>query len=77
MKLFISTLMLVSICIGADAAAREKKVTLSRAACNQLVEHIADDDVDFKPGKTVDGRDVAAADLDDGQRIELRALIRF
>ena len=68
-------LMLASLCIGADAATHEKKVTLSRAACNQLVEHVADEDVDFNPGKTVDGRDVAPADLDDGRRIELPELI--
>jgi hypothetical protein len=48
-------------------AAHENQVTPSRAALNQLVEHIADDE----------GRDVASAVLDEGQRIELRALIRF
>ncbi len=74
-KLFISALMLMSVCVDADSAPREKKVTLNRAACNQLVEHVADDDVAFKPGKTVDGRDVAPADLDDGRRIELPELI--
>ena len=58
-----------------DAAAHEKKITLNRAACNQLVEHVPDDDVSFKPGKTVDDRDVAPADLDDGRRIELPELI--
>lgn len=67
--------MLVGLCFGADAATNEAKVTLSRAACNQLVEHVAGDDVDFKPGETVDGRDVAPADLDDGSRIELPELI--
>jgi hypothetical protein len=74
-KLFISVLMLESICIGADAATGEKKVTLSRAACNQLVQHVAEDDVAIKPVKTVDGRDVAPADLDDIRRIELPELI--
>ncbi|HVR67110.1 MAG TPA: hypothetical protein VMT98_10730 [Verrucomicrobiae bacterium] len=57
------------------AAARDQTVTLNRAACNQLVEHVADDDVDFKPGKTVDGGDVAPADLDGIRRIELPELI--
>ncbi|MFM9842874.1 MAG: hypothetical protein ACKVOI_07895 [Dongiaceae bacterium] len=58
-----------------DATARTQKVTLNRAACNQFVEHVPDEDVAFKPGKTVDGRDVAPADLDDGPRIELPELI--
>lgn len=77
MSLFISAVTAAVVgCLHTDVvAAHEKKVTLSRAACNQLVEHVADGDVDLKPGKTVDGRDVAPADLDDGQRIELPELI--
>ena len=71
-SLFISALMAAVLgCLQFDdAAAHEKKITLNRAACNQLVEHVPDDDVSFKPGKTVDDRDVAPADLDDGRRIE-------
>jgi hypothetical protein len=76
-SLFISALMAAVFgCLQADdAAAHEKKITLTRTACSQLVEQVPDDDVDFKPGKTVDGRDVAPADLDDGRRIELPDLI--
>ena len=75
-SLFISALAVAFGCLQTvAAAAREQTVTLNRAACNQLVEHVADDDVDFKPGKTVDGGDVAPADLDGIRRIELPELI--
>lgn len=66
---------IVAIAIGAIAApnafARESVVTLNSAACAQLVEHIADDDVAFTPGVTVDGREVVPADLADGPRPRL------
>jgi len=74
MKLFISvTIVAVAIAaiVTSNAAARESVITLDRAACDQLVEHVPSDDVAFTPGKTVDGRDVAPADLDDGPRPRL------
>jgi len=76
-SLFISALIAAVFgCLQAnDAAAHDKKIALNRAACNRLVEHVHDDDVDFKPGKTADARDVAPADLDDIRRIELPELI--
>lgn len=58
---------IVSIVVR-DSSARESAVTLNRAACDQLVEHVPVDDVAFTPGKTLDGRDVAPADLDDEPR---------
>jgi hypothetical protein len=36
---------------------------------------VPNEDVTYLPGKTVDGRDVAPADLDDGRRIELPNVI--
>lgn len=76
-KLFIcalGTAVLASTAVEA-ATASAKQLALSRAACQQLIEHVPDEDVVYMPGKTVDGRDVAPADLDDGRRIELPNVI--
>jgi hypothetical protein len=67
-------LLAVEVCCS-EAQARENQVTLNRQACFELVEHLPDDNVDFAPGKTADGRDVAPAVLDDGPRIQLPELI--
>jgi hypothetical protein len=66
--------IIVSIVVR-DSSARESTVTLNRAACDQLVEHAPADDVAFTPGKTMDGRDVAPADLDQGPRPQLPDVI--
>jgi hypothetical protein len=66
--------IIVSVTVH-DPSARESAVTLNRAACDHLVEHVPVDDVAFTPGKTVNGRDVAPADLDDGPRPQLPDVI--
>jgi hypothetical protein len=66
---------IVIVIASFDSSARESTVTLNRGACDQLVEHVPADDVAFTPGKTVDGRDVAPAELDDGPRPQLPDVI--
>ena len=44
-------------------------VTVTRSACRELVSHVPDDDVAYKPGVDVYGREVAPADLDGGSEI--------
>jgi hypothetical protein len=76
-KLFIGAFgAALLVCAAAEGASESgKQLALSRAACQQLIEHVPDDDVVYLPGKTVDGRDVVPADLDDGRRIELPNVI--
>jgi hypothetical protein len=57
---------------GEGAAGAEKAkptITVTRSACQQLVSHVPDDDVAYKPGVDVYGRKVAPADLDGGSPI--------
>src|SRR5262245_27413108 len=71
-RIITNAVVVFSLAIAAsDSSARESTVTLNRGACDELVEHVPADDVAFTPGKTVDGRDVASADLDDGQGQQL------
>lgn len=56
-----------------DAAASEETkkttITVTRAACEELVRHVPDDDVAYKPGVDVRGNKVAPADLNGGSNI--------
>ncbi|WP_404426887.1 hypothetical protein [Thalassospira australica] len=57
---------------AAGAAGAEKAkptITVTRSACRELVSHVPDDDVAYKPGVDVYGRKVAPADLNGGSPI--------
>ncbi|WP_246832272.1 hypothetical protein [Thalassospira sp. MCCC 1A03138] len=54
---------------GASGAEAKPTVTVTRSACQQLVSHVPDDDVAYKPGVDVYGNKVAPADLDGGSPI--------
>ncbi len=57
---------------AAPAAAHETAtVTITRADCARLVEHVPGPDVAYQPGVDVYGREVAPADLGGAPRIEL------
>ena len=57
---------------ASPAAAHETAtVTITRADCARLVEHVPGPDVAYQPGVDVYGRDVAPADLGGAPRIEL------
>jgi len=45
------------------------KIIVTRAACKELVSHVPDDDVAYKPGVDVRGNKVAPADLNGGSNI--------
>jgi hypothetical protein len=72
LRVVAATIVVITAC---ESSARESTVAVNRAACDQLVEHVPNADVAFMPGKTVDGRDVAPADLDDGPRPQLPDVI--
>ena len=60
--------------IAADDAAASKgankpTITVTRAACKELVRHVPDDDVAYTPGVDVRGNKVAPADLNGGSNI--------
>ena len=52
-------------------AAESKAVTLSKAACARLVQHVPADDVTYKPGVDARGRPVVPADLGGGPTIAI------
>ncbi len=57
---------------ASPAAAHETAtVTITRADCARLVEHVPGPDVAYQPGVDVLGREVAPADLGGAPRIEL------
>ena len=57
---------------ASPAAAHETAtVTITRADCARLVEHVPGPDVAYQPGVDVYGREVAPADLGGAPRIEL------
>ena len=72
-RAFGAALLACTAAEGATGSA--KQLALSRAACQQLIEHVPDQDATYLPGKTADGRDVVPADLDDGRRVELPNVI--
>ena len=54
---------------AASTAATTPTITVSRSACKELVRHVANDDVAYKPGVDVRGNDVVPADLNGGSNI--------
>jgi hypothetical protein len=54
---------------AASDAAKAPTITVTRAACKELVSHVPDDDVTYKPGVDVRGNKVAPADLNGGSNI--------
>ena len=57
---------------ASPAAAHETAtVTITRADCARLVEHVPGPDVAYQPGVDIYGREVAPADLGGAPRIEL------
>lgn len=54
---------------AASTEATTPTITVSRSACKELVRHVADDDVAYKPGVDVRGNDVAPAELNGGSNI--------
>jgi hypothetical protein len=68
-------IFLLAIAAGSARGARDSTITITRSACDDLVEHVPAADVAFTPGRTVDGRDVPPAHLDDGPRPQLPDII--
>jgi hypothetical protein len=65
---------LVAALLGAVAApafAEAVPVRVDRDACAQVVEHVPDADVAYKPGVDVDGKPVAPADMPGSTQLEL------
>lgn len=61
---------ILGMTVSAEAA-ESKAVTLSKAACARLVQHVPSDDVTYKPGVDARGRPVVPADLGGGPSIVL------
>ena len=54
---------------AASETPKEPTIIVTRAACKELVSHVPDDDVTYKPGVDVRGNKVAPADLNGGSNI--------
>lgn len=54
---------------AASGDATAPTITVTRSACKELVSHVPDDDVAYKPGVDVRGNAVAPADLNGGSTI--------
>ncbi|WP_252724113.1 MULTISPECIES: hypothetical protein [unclassified Thalassospira] len=54
---------------AATSEASAPTIIVTRAACKELVTHVPDDDVAYKPGVDVRGNAVAPADLNGGSNI--------
>lgn len=64
---------------AAPARAHEDEavVTITRADCARLVEHVPAPDVTYQPGVDVYGREVAPADLEGGTPIRVPETLRI
>jgi hypothetical protein len=67
-KTLILSYVLALLLYAAPATAQKASVT--DAECRQLVEYVASQDVNYKPGVDVRGRPVAPADLSSGPQIQ-------
>ncbi|WP_254869647.1 hypothetical protein [Thalassospira sp. HF15] len=54
---------------AASTEAPVSTITVSRSACKELLRHVPEDDVAYKPGVDVRGNEVAPADLNGGSNI--------
>ncbi|MEQ8193559.1 MAG: hypothetical protein RIB59_03630 [Rhodospirillales bacterium] len=59
------------------AAAQAVQVTVTKADCQRIVQHVPSADVEYKPGVDVYGRKVAPADLGGSPQIKLPETITF
>ena len=57
--------------VAAPALAESVPARVDREACAQVVEHVPDADVAYKPGVDVDGKPVAPADMPGAPQLEL------
>ncbi len=66
-------LFLAVLLVGAPARAHEEKpeVTITRADCARLIEHVPAPDVAYQPGVDAYGRAVTPADLTGGAQIQV------
>jgi hypothetical protein len=59
------------------AAAQAERVTVTKADCQRIVQHVPAPDVEYKPGVDVYGRAVAPADLGGSPQIKIPDVITF
>ncbi len=75
----IPCLLAAAVLVAAPARAHEGEaaVTISRADCAQLIEHVPAPDVAYQPGVDAYGRAVAPADLNAGAQIQVPETLRI
>ncbi len=75
----VSCLLAATFLAAAPARAHEGEaaVTISKADCARLVEHVPAPDVAYQPGVDAYGREVAPADLNGGTQIQVPETLRI
>ena len=77
MTMRCSFLGAVAVAVLAAPSAQAVEVTLTKADCLKIVQHVPAPDVEYKPGVDVYGRAVAPADLGDSPKIKIPDIITF